>query len=140
LLDFGRALSEEISTLQEVQMAKRLTEKATVRKKHANQPTHSATSGIKAKSANTHGIGKTAKTAKTAKAVKAKTSVKAKSTHTEPRRTGFMWKVLEEKQKALEHTHGPGKHPFAHAERSVRPLDRSQRGFGRYAGPRRRAA
>ncbi len=64
-------------------------------------------------------------------------SKKAKSLAPAPR-SGFLWKVLEEKQKALEMTQGQGKHPFAHLE-SERS-QQMQKGHGRFAGPRRRAA
>lgn len=54
-------------------------------------------------------------------------------------KTGLLWKLLEQKQKSLENMEN--KHPFAHAETGSAGMSgHGQRGFGRFNGPRRRAA
>lgn len=112
-------------------MSKRLDERAVGKKK-------TVTKSVKVKTkVKANVVAKTTATAK--KSVK---PLKMKNVHvkTTPARTGFMWKILEQKQKALEQNQGPYKHPFAHANASGTASSPGQKGHGRFNGPRRRAA
>jgi hypothetical protein len=110
-------------------MSKRLSERTAGVKKKTGSATAKVSKSVK---------GKVKAPVKMVSATKV-SAKKAKTAH--PTRTGFMWKILEQKQKALQQNQGPGKHPFAHADgSSASGSTHGQKGHGRFNGPRRRAA